>query len=281
VERTGGEEMRGFKLLVYALLAIVALAYWFPYAWMVLSSFKTTEEILTLPIRILPRSLYVYNYVFLVTEFPFLNAYINSLVIASLTTILVIFTSTLAGYVLAKLEFKGRDVLFMLVLAMQMIPFFVTIIPNYKLIASLGLLNTYWAVIIPSMVSPFGIFLMRQFMLTIPDDLLDAARVDGCTELEVLFRVVFPLCKPAWIVLGVTTFIASWNDFLWPLLVLRKKEMYTVPLLLNLLGVAAGDPRYYGVLMAGNTLGTIPTLIIGALAFRRIVEGMRFTGLKM
>ncbi len=273
--------MRGFKLLVYALLAIVALAYWFPYAWMVLSSFKTTEEILTLPIRILPRSLYVYNYVFLVTEFPFLNAYINSLVIASLTTILVIFTSTLAGYVLAKLEFKGRDVLFMLVLAMQMIPFFVTIIPNYKLIASLGLLNTYWAVIIPSMVSPFGIFLMRQFMLTIPDDLLDAARVDGCTELEVLFRVVFPLCKPAWIVLGVTTFIASWNDFLWPLLVLRKKEMYTVPLLLNLLGVAAGDPRYYGVLMAGNTLGTIPTLIIGALAFRRIVEGMRFTGLKM
>ena len=248
---------------------------------MILSSFKTPADILHIPLKILPSKIYLKNYADLMGKYPFLRAYMNSIIISVIVTLIVVFTSTVAGYVLGKKNFKGRDTIFLLILSVLIIPFFITIIPNYDLMYFLGLLNTYWAVIIPTCISPFGIFLMRQFILTIPDELIYAAKIDGASETSIIFNIIFPLSKPAWLVLSVITFIGSWNNFLWPLLVLQRKEMYTVPLLLNYLGTAAGDPRYFGILMAGNTLGTLPTLIIATIAFKKIVEGIKFTGVKM
>ena len=193
-------------------------------------------------------------------------------------TALVLLTSSMAGYVFARLPFPGRDALFWLVLSLMMIPFTVSIIPLYGLMARLGWLNTYWALILPVACEPFGIFLMRQFMHSIPGDLLDAARIDGAGEFGIFFRVVLPLSTAALGALAIFVFLAQWDSFLWPLIVIDEPSRYTLPL-----GLAQFRGRFgtdVGGTAAGAMAAVLPVLLVYALAQKQFVEGIAFTGMK-
>jgi multiple sugar transport system permease protein len=202
----------------------------------------------------------------------------NSLFVAITVTFLTLLTSSMAGYVFAKYNFRGRDALFVIILSMLMIPFNISIIPLYALMLDLEWTNSYWALIIPSAFSPFGIFLMRQFMHSIPDELLDAARIDGASEFGIFFRIVMPLSTAALAALAIFTFIAQWDDFLWPLVILDVPALYTLPL-----GLAQFRGRVgtnVGGLAAASMLAVIPVLIVYFIAQRRFIEGIAMTGMK-
>src|SRR5690606_8845079 len=172
------------------------------------------------------------------------------------------FTSSIAGFAFAKYQFPGKDVLFYLILATMMIPFFITLIPVFYIIRQLGWINSFQGVAVPAMFSAYGIFLMRQFIIGIPDELLDAARIDGASEPLIYWRIILPLVKPALATLGTFTFISSWNSFLWPLLVINNRDMMTVPLGLNSLRLFAAEQVNINLMMAGTVLSILPTIII-------------------
>jgi multiple sugar transport system permease protein len=187
-------------------------------------------------------------------------------------------TSALAGYIFAKHQFKGRNLMFLGVLSMMMIPFNISIIPLYDLIVDLKWNNTYWALIIPSAFSPFGIFLMRQFMHTIPNELIDAARIDGASEFGIFFKIILPLSTAPLAALGIFTFVFQWDDFLWPLVVIDEPALYTIPLGLSQFRGRTGTN--VGELAAASMLAVLPVLIVYFVAQRRFIEGISLTGLK-
>ena len=161
------------------------------------------------------------------------------------------------------------------------VPTFIFLMPHYLMIYAFGWANTYWALIVPECITAFGIFFMRQFIIsTVPDELIDAARIDGCAEFQLFLLIVLPLCKPAFLVLGVVTFITNWNDFLWPLIVTQSRDMYTVQVLLSTLQESYGTMKYKPLLMAGTTIAIIPGVILFILAQRQIVQGISLTGMK-
>ena len=215
-------------------LALGALALLFvtPFVLMVASAFKTQAEVLRTPPTFLPLDPTLNGFVTVLRDAPYGSWYRNSMVVASAVTAAVLLTSSLAGYIFAKFEFPAKRPLFLLVLSTMMIPFPVLLIPTYLIIDRLELLNSLWALIIPGMVSAFGIFLMRQFIAGIPNDLIEAARIDGASEWAIYARIIVPLVRPALAALGVFSFLASWNDYLWPLVAINDIEKSTVPLAL-------------------------------------------------
>jgi multiple sugar transport system permease protein len=250
-----------------------------PFYWTLVTSFKSREEILLFPPSWWPQEPTIQNWLFEdmnVGNFP--DFFRNSLFITITITALVLLTSALAGYIFAKHEFIGRDALFLAVLSMLVIPFNISIIPLYDLIVDISWNNTYWALIIPSAFSPFGIFLMRQFMHTIPNELIDAARIDGASEFGIFFRIILPLSTAALAALGIFTFITQWDDFLWPLVVIDDPELYTLPLGLSQFRGRTGTN--VGELAAASMLAVLPVLIFYFLAQRRFIEGISLTGLK-
>jgi multiple sugar transport system permease protein len=264
----------------YALLVFGALVMVLPFFWMVNASLMSTGEIQAQPPVWLPSNPQFQNYPRLLEAVPMGQMYVNSLIVTVSSVAGVLLTSSLAGFAFAKYQFPGKEILFYCILATMMIPFFVTLIPVFYIVRQLGWINTYQGIIVPSMTSAYGIFLLRQFIVTIPDELLDAARIDGASEPLIYFRIVVPLIMPALATLGTFTFIGSWNAFLWPLLIITDRSLMTVPLGLNTLRTFAAEARNLDLLMVGTTLSVLPTLILFVFLQRYFIRGIALTGLK-
>jgi multiple sugar transport system permease protein len=263
--------------LALGLGAILMVA---PFYWTLVTSFKSRAEVRVFPPTWWPQTWTLEHWVKLqdlrIGSFP--EFFRNSLIVAVSVTLLVLLTSTLVGYVLAKHQFPGRDLIFLGILSMMMIPFNISIIPLYALIVDLNWSNTFWALIIPGAYSPFGIFLMRQFMHSIPSELIDAARIDGAAEYGIFYRIVLPLSSAPLAALGIFTFIGQWDDFLWPLVVINDPSLYTIPLGLSQFRGRVGTD--VGGLAAASMVAVLPVLIVFFAAQRRFIEGITLTGLK-
>lgn len=264
----------------YIVLIIGALIMVLPFFWMVNASLMTPGEIQQQPPVWLPAQPQFSNFLDVASKLPFPQLYLNSIIVTGCTVLGVLFTSSVAGFAFAKYDFPGRNFLFYCILGTMMIPFFITLIPVFYIIKQLGMINSLQGVIVPSLTSAYGIFLMRQFITGIPDELIDAARIDGASEPLIYFRIVLPLIGPALATLGTFTFISSWNSFLWPLLVLDKSELFTVPLGLNTLRGFASEAKNLHLLMAGTTLSVLPALIVFLFLQRYFVRGIALTGIK-
>lgn len=262
----------------YLLLLVGAVAMLTPLLWMVLASFKTLPEILTFPPTFLPEQVNLDNYHAVFDQADFVRYFLNSLVIAVISVVSVLLTSSMAGYAFAKFQFPGRDVLFVVVLATLMVPFQVRVIPLYVLASDLQLLNTYAGMVLPTLVDAFGVFLMRQYFMSIPNELIESARVDGAGELRIFFTIVLPLAKPALSALTIFTLVVSWESFLWPLLVASTPDMYTLPLGLAQFAGRFVDRTDYQ--MAAATMTILPILIAFLFMQKRFIEGMATTGMK-
>jgi ABC-type glycerol-3-phosphate transport system permease component len=251
-----------------------------PFYWTIITSFKPREEVALFPPTWWPANPTLEHWIGL-TELRFGSFFIffrNSVFVSFTVTALILLTSALCGYVFAKHHFRGRDALFVVILSMMMIPFNISIIPLYSMMVAFDWTNSYWPLIIPSLYSPFGIFLMRQFIQSIPDELLDAARIDGASEFGIFFKVIIPLSTAALGALAIFTFIGQWDDFLWPLVIIDDPELYTLPLALSRFrGRTTLD---VGGLAAASMVAVIPVLIVYLLAQRRFIEGIAMTGIK-
>jgi len=266
-------------VLVTGLLAIGLVFMVAPFVWMLLSSFKTTEELAARPPTWLPSNPTTANYRSLFEQLDFLRYFTNSAVVAGFVTVANLLFCSMLGYALAKLRFPGRQALFGLVMGTLLVPSSVLLVPMFVLISRLNLVNSYPALILPFAAGPFGVFLMRQFMRQIPDELLDAGRVDGASELYLFRRVAMPLCGPALATLGILTFLASWNNFIWPLVVTTDQEMFTLPVALANFATDPNHPEP-GVLMAGSAMLVLPVLAVFLVLQRYFTQGIAMTGLK-
>jgi multiple sugar transport system permease protein len=262
-------------------VAIIAFAAFMaqPFVWMVLTSLKELHEVHRFPVTWWPDNpLNFANYQQIFTERPFGAYMANSFIIALGATLSTLVFSTLSGYAFAKFQFPGREILFTLVLATIMLPFEVSAIPLYLIFNKLGLVNTYLGIMAPELISILGIFLIRQFSQTVPNDYLDAARIDGASELRVLWSVVLPLLKAALVTLALIRFIYTWNSFLWPLLMVRDETMRTIPLALSYFS------GYYGIqyhlLTAAACVSVAPLLILFLILQKQVLQGVAMTGLK-
>ena len=264
---------------LYALLLVGLVVVAGPFIWMVLSSFKSQSELVRVPPTWLPETWTLDNYRRLFTSLNFPRYFWNSLFVAGSVVLANVVFCSMVGYALAKLKFSGKRLIMLLVLATMMVPGSVTVIPLFVLMSKLGLVNTYWAVILPFAVGPFGVFLMRQFMLAIPDDLLEAARVDGAGEFKIFWRIVVPLSLPGMAALAIIVFLGSWNNFLWPLIVLTDEHMYTLPVALGTFAIGQHQADY-GLLMAGAVALVLPIIVTFLLLQRQFTESVANTGLK-
>jgi len=249
-----------------------------PYAWMLSSSFKTNIAIFSAQVDLIPDEPIIDNYVEDVTRHPVGRALANSLIMAGVETLAVVATSILTAYPFARLRFPGRDILFLAILGTMMIPSQVTMIPAFILIKWLGWIDTYQGLIVPRIMTPLGIFLMRQFLQTLPRELEEAARIDGCSRLQTLLRVLVPLTGPAVATLAIFTFTASWNEFFWPLLVVQSTEMWTLQILIA--SMKQAEVVDWGVVMAVVTMSVVPTTAIYVVLQRYFVKGIAMSGLK-
>lgn len=260
-------------VLLFAALWLV------PIVWMLSTSLKPRSEVFSLPVRWIPETTTLANFVVVLTQSYLLRWFFNSLWTTAATTALVVVVQALAAYAFARLEFPGRSVLFVAVLATLMIPIQVTLIPLYLLFSNVGLVNTYTAVIVPPVGGAFGVFLLKQFFEGIPREIDDAARIDGCTRLGIFLHIILPLSKPALSALGIFTALTSWNDFLWPLVVLQQEKMMTLPVGLSALQATYTPARESvdPVVMAGAVLASVPILVLYAAFQDRIAKGITLT----
>ncbi len=267
---------KSFLYLFMLFLIVIMMA---PFAWMISTSFKRPEDVYKFPPVWIPEKPTLTNYPTVFNDVPFLRFFFNSLLVASTVTIGCVFTSSLAGFAFAKYDFFARDKFFIIVLSTMMIPFQVTLIPFYIMMRRFRLIDTYWALIIPGLNSAFGIFLMRQFIMNIPNELLDAARIDGCSEFRIYWRIILPLSKAALGTLSIFIFMWSWDSFLWPIIVINRLEMKTIPLGLMMFDQFYGGPRQH-LIMAGTTMAVLPVLLVFLFVQKQFVKGITLTGLK-
>jgi ABC-type glycerol-3-phosphate transport system permease component len=262
-------------IVLYTVLIVGAFIMISPIVWMSVSAFKSEAEINIFPPTLLPRepSLESLKKAWARVG-PFL---LNSVFVTGVSTPISVLTSVLVGFVLSKYEFRGRNLIFYGILSTMMLPGTVLLIPNYQIIIWLGWINTYAALIVPGAFSTFGIFMMRQFMHTVPDELLDAARIDGASEPRIFAQIVIPLVKPALAMLSIFQFMGVWNAYFWPLIVLTKEKMYTVPV--GLAGFAAGYEPNFASRNAGAFIAIVPVIIVFVLFQRHIIKGMALTGM--
>lgn len=246
-----------------------------PFFWMVSSSFKTTEEIFQ-PATFLPKAFDFANYVRLFSNWPFARWILNSLLVALFTTLSVLLITSLAGYAFAKYRFKGKGWLFAVLLSSTMIPFPILVVPLFVITSKMGLTNTIASLVLPFIAPPIGIFLMNQYAAYVPNALLDSARIDGAKDLRIFFQIALPIMKPGLASLGIITFITSWNNFLWPLIAIRKDLAMTLPIgMANMLtGVSAGSAPPYGPAMAASTLVCIPTVAVFLAVQKYYIKGL-------
>ena len=264
----------------YIILIALGAFMLLPFYWMVSASLMTSKEIIQMPPPLLPAVPQWQNYVEITQVIDLGQAYLNSLVVTLLTVLGLLFTSSIVGFAFAKYEFPGKNVLFVLILATMMIPFFVILIPVFYIVKQFGWINNYAGMIVPGIVSAYGIFIMRQFIYGIPDELLDAARIDGASEFRIYWWLIIPLSIQALVTLGVFNLVTVWNAFLWPLLIAQSKDLYTVPLALNSLRTYGMEAQVLNLQMAGTVVSVIPTLIAFVWLQRYFTRGIALTGLK-
>lgn len=267
------------KLLAHLMAYGLGFTMLLPFVWMVSASLKNNEEVFAWPPTFIPKTWVWSNYprAWQVAEIG--RYFQNSIIVAVAVTAFSVFFNALAGFAFAKFRFRGRDAVFMGILATMMLPGQVTLIVAYLLIARLGYTNTYQALIVPGLAGAFGIFYMRQAMKSVPDELIDAARVDGFTDFEIFYHVALPLIKPAVSALSIFTFMGSWNAFFWPLIVIDDKSLYTLPLAVNSLA-SQQVVQSWPLLMAATTMIVLPIIFVFLLFQRQFVRGVAMTGLK-
>ena len=267
-------ETLGIHLLLVAAVCLTI----FPLAWMAMASVMPAGEASAYPVRWVPSALSLEHYRALFSRLEVVRYIMNSALIAGAVTLISLVVNSMAGYAFAKLSFPGRERVFRGLVATLVVPGQVTMLPLFMLLKYLGLINSYWGVIVPGMASVFGIFLFRQYALSIPDSLLDAARIDGAGEWRIYRSIVLPLCKPILLTLAVFTFMGTWNDFMWPLVVLTDSRLHTLPVALaNLSGEHVQDTE---LMMAGALLTVLPVIVLYALLQRYYIEGIMVGSIK-
>jgi len=272
------EEIRSAQLATQVLLALAAAVTVIPVIWTVLSSLKSNETIFAVPMRWLPDSLHWNNYIDAFEVAPFARYFLNSTIIAASVTATTIFFGAMAGYGFSKFSFPGRDLVFGLILSTFMIPFPVIMIPLFVLVRNFGWVDTYWGLIIPGALTGFAVFMMRQFIQAIPGELLDAARIDGAGEMRIFLTLVLPLARPALATLGILTFLESWNNLLWPLIVIQSDEMETIPLALTKFSTLYSSN--YAQMLAMSVIASLPVLVVFIIGRRQIINSLMLSGIK-
>ncbi|HOV23251.1 MAG TPA: carbohydrate ABC transporter permease [Candidatus Marinimicrobia bacterium] len=265
-------------IILHVIIYALALATIAPFIWMLLTSVKDIGDIFVYPPKWLPSKFHFENYARAFQAAPFGRYYLNSLIVACTVTLGQLITCSMAAYAFARLQFKGRDVLFYIFLGTMMIPYQVTMIPSFMVLYWLGWVDSYQAMIVPGLASAFGTFLLRQFFLTIPKELEEAAYIDGCGKFRVLWQIIIPLSKPALATLAIFTFMGTFNDFIWALIVVNSDHLRTVQL-----GLAIFRDRYitdWDLLMAGSVMATLPVLIVFFFAQKYFIKGITLSGIK-
>ena len=261
------------RIGVHAILAVGALFMLLPFIWMLSTSLKTPEQVFGFPPQLIPPTPNWDNYLFLIRERGLLRIVANTAFVAGAATILRLFFCALGGYGFAKFRFPGRDKLFLFLLATMLVPGAMTLVPVYVFMRELGWIDTFWPLIVPGMANAFGVFFMRQYISALSDELLDAARIDGCSEFGIFRRIVLPIIAPGLISLGLIFFMSSWNDYFGPLVFLKSRELFTIPLAIASFQGQQGLTDY-NAQMAMSVISLIPLLIIFVIFQRRLVEGI-------
>ncbi len=265
-------------MLLFTTLLIGSLLMFVPYLWMILTSFKSNSEILTASNHLLPQEPTLSGYKKVLGEVPFFRWFLNSLSTSAIVTIGAMFTSALAGYIFAKFRFRGKRLVFVVILATMMVPFQIVMVPTYIIISKLNLVNDLSAIVIPYLVSAFGVFLAKQFIEAIPNELIEAARMDGASEFRTFWSLVLPQIKPALSALAIFSFMAAWNNYLWPLIILNEESKMTVPLALVFFN--GQNVVNYNVVMSAAVLIMIPVVIIFLIFQKQFIKGLTMTGFK-
>ena len=267
------------KIIVYILIAALAILFFYPFLWMLFTSLKTTKEIYQVPATTFPHQLTFANYAAAVTKMPFLRYTVNTVVITVLSVVGMVISSSMVAYSVSKIKWKGGKIIFPIIIGTMMIPYQVTMIPLYMIFTKLNLVGTIVPLVLPCFFGgAYYIFLLRQFFKTIPNSLLEAAKIDGAGEGTIFVKIMLPLCKPALTSVAIFTFLATWSDFLGPLLYLNKEESYTLSL-----GLQAFMQTHYvewGPLMAASAIFTVPIVILFFFAQSYFIEGITVTGMK-
>lgn len=266
------------KAVVVLLLSLGAVTMIFPFIWMLLSSLKGQMERLRMPPTFWPERFRWENYREIFEVMPFFKYFANSIVTALLNTFVGILTSALAGYVFAKYRFKGKELVFWIMIACMMIPYDTLIIPLYKIMVKMHWTNTYLVLTVPFFVNIFGLFMMRQFMESIPNDYIEAAEIDGCGQYKTFFRVIFPMVKPAVAALVIFIFMGSYNSFLWPLINVNSRELFTLPI--GMASLTTDKKSEFELLMAASTMAVIPIFAVFCVAQKHFVAGLTMGGVK-
>ena len=273
---------RARRSLLTAVMIICGVLWTLPSLWALSTSLKVTENILKVPPVWIPYPVTLEQYASLFSDQNTVSmgrAFINSTIVSVITTVMVIVVSALAAYPLARMRFRGRNLIFSLIVGSLMVPGVISIAPLYLVMYYLGWISTYQALIVPQLASAFGVFLLHQFFLSLPRELEDAAYIDGAGSADILVRILLPLSRPALATLAIFTFLWTWNDFTWPLIVLNKQSMFTLPIALSLLKTAYAGYSF-GPIMAGTVLTALPLLLVFLVANRHIIEGVQLAGLK-
>ena len=266
------------KILFYIILIIGAVLFMYPFVWMISATLAPETEIGKLVL--LPSAFLLKSYKQVFDKIPIIRAFINSAVVTlSITTGVLVFSS-MVGYALSRLQFHGRNLIFYVIIFTMTLPFQITLIPQYILMVKFGWIDTYLALIIPYTMNAFAIIMFRQHFMSIPQDLIDAARIDGCSEFQILFRILWPNSIPALITVGIITFMTSWNEVLWPLIVIREQKLMTMPQLVTLFVVGGRAESQLGVKLAAATLLALPIVIAYSFFQRYFIQSMASTGLK-
>lgn len=267
-------------IISYIILTIGALSMILPFIWMLLTSFMSNSQIFSYPPQLIPKPFLWQNYPEIAEKMPLLKYFINSLIVSTFTVIGQVITCSMAAYAFARLNFKHKNVLFILFLATMMIPPQVNIVPLFFLMRELHWIDTYWALIIPGIFGGFGIFLLRQWFLSFPAELEDAGKIDGCNPFQIFWHIALPLALPAIVTLGIFSFITSWNSFMWPLIVTNSDAMRTLPVGLAEFKGSFRDTTEWAELMAASVISVIPVILIFILGQKYFIKGIIMGAIK-
>ena len=266
------------KAIFYIILTLASLAFLYPFVWMISASLSEERSIER--ISLFPINFTLDHYVRLFETIPIFRSLLNSLLVSGVVTFGVLVFSSMVGYALAKHHFKGKNLVFYIIIFTMTLPFQLTLIPNYILMVKLGWTNSFAALIVPGLVSAFAILLFRQHFQTIPQDLIDAARIDGCNELRILFQILWPVSVPTLITVGIITFMTTWNDVLWPIIVIRTEELMTMPQLVTLFAVGGRSMGQIGMKLASATLLAAPIIIAYIFFQKYFIQSLAASGQK-
>jgi multiple sugar transport system permease protein len=266
------------RFLLYLVLTIGALMFLYPFVWMLGATLKPELEIAGF--NPLSSHFTVENYRFVFNKIPIIRGFANSLLVSITVTASVVLFGSMVGYALSRLHFRGREMIFNLALATMMIPAQLTLIPLYTMMVRFGWVNSYLALIVPALMSSYAVLLFRQFFLSIPQSLIEAARLDGCSDLRILFTIVYPLSKPAIMTVAILTFMGVWNDVLWPLMVIRNPKLMTMPLMVTLFAVGGQAEAHLGVILAAAMLLALPVIVAYIFIQRHLIESIASSGMK-